>query len=566
MRKVLSALLALMMVLSLACAASADGVEINEAGVFPVVKNGEGIKLVIGVPAQATVTDYDDNHYTNYLREKMGIEIEIKKFDASEYMTQLQLMTTSNETLPDVLIGFGFSADQLESYGTQGYLVDLMPYFEAHELTHYFDTEAMSYLSESEKAVTLSAGRSSNGALYAFPMWAQAFADPWSDGFLINNTFLAALDMEMPTTLDELYDYLVAVKTQDPNGNGIADEIPMVGYNGQWGYPVLNIVNSYVFLSNQNTYGLLNCDDDGNIYAPYMTEEFHDALRFCAKLYEEGLLSDLSFTQDMAALKAMIDVTGDTPDVAGVVAAHRSFAFVSHNSAERRTHYTSMGPLEGPDGVAYCPTHVYAPNYHNAITTACEYPEVAFALLDFMTGTESSLVARYGREGEYWNWATEEEKARGCALADIGITEVIYGGGTSDKIIWGQANNEIWNITDTAWLPVRFMSATAAPLDSDYASDIAKYNVEDWQQAIMKRYGKAPKNLVGEMAFTQEEKEKIGNSRGEIGNYVWKCMTLMTTGQMNVETQWDEFQNNVKAMGLDTLIEVTQDAWDRVNG
>lgn len=564
MRKVLSALLVLMMVLSLACAASADGVEINEAGVFPVVKNGEGIKLVIGLPAQATVTDYDDNHYTNYLREKMGIEIEIKKFDPSEYMTQLQLMTTSNETLPDILFGFKMSADQLESYGTQGYLVDLMPYFEAHELTHYFDSEAVTFLSESEKAVTLSSGRSSNGALYAFPMWAQAFADPWSDGFLINNTFLEALNMDMPTTLDEFYEYLVAVKTQDPNGNGIADEIPLVGYNGWWGYPVLNIINSFTFLPNGYGAGLLCCDDDGTIYAPYQTEEFHDALRFTAKLYKEGLLSDLSFTQDMAALKAMVDVSGDTPDVVGVVSAHRSFAFANHNTAERRTHYTSMGPLEGPNGVAYCPTSRLAPNYPSSITTACEYPEVAFALLDFMTSMENSLTARFGREGEYWHWATEEEKARGCALADIGITDVIYTG-VGEKVIWGQPNNEIWNTTDSAWLPVRFMSAGPAPLDSAYSSDIARYNAKDWDQAIMKRYGKAPKNIVGGLPFTQEEKEKIGDSRIEIGSYVWKCMTLMTTGQMDVETQWDEFQNAIKEMGIDTLIEVTQDAWDRVN-
>lgn len=33
--------------------------------------------------------------------------------------------------------------------------------------------------------------------------------------------------MEIPTTLEEYYNYLVAVKEKDPNGNGIADEIPL---------------------------------------------------------------------------------------------------------------------------------------------------------------------------------------------------------------------------------------------------------------------------------------------------------------------------------------------------
>ena len=47
-----------------------------------------------------------------------------------------------------------------------------------HELTRYFDSEAASYLTEAEKATTISAGLSSNGALYAFPFWAVSVAIP----------------------------------------------------------------------------------------------------------------------------------------------------------------------------------------------------------------------------------------------------------------------------------------------------------------------------------------------------------------------------------------------------
>ena len=43
----------------------------------------------------------------------------------------------------------------------------------------------------------------------------------------INTDWLEAVDMEVPTTLDEFKDVLVAFKTKDPNGNGQADEIPL---------------------------------------------------------------------------------------------------------------------------------------------------------------------------------------------------------------------------------------------------------------------------------------------------------------------------------------------------
>ncbi|MFQ8979233.1 MAG: hypothetical protein ACLR6I_00690 [Waltera sp.] len=42
-------------------------------------------------------------------------------------------------------------------------------------------------------------------------------------------------DGKMPETTDELYDFLVEVKTQDPNvENGKNDEIPMSGHIGGW--------------------------------------------------------------------------------------------------------------------------------------------------------------------------------------------------------------------------------------------------------------------------------------------------------------------------------------------
>ena len=45
--------------------------------------------------------------------------------------------------------------------------------------------------------------------------------------FFINQTWLDALGLETPTTLDELTEVLYAFKTQDPNGNGEADEVPL---------------------------------------------------------------------------------------------------------------------------------------------------------------------------------------------------------------------------------------------------------------------------------------------------------------------------------------------------
>ena len=47
-----------------------------------------------------------------------------------------------------------------------------------------------------------------------------------NDTLGINKTWLDKLGLEVTETLDDFYDVCMAFKTQDPNGNGIADEIP----------------------------------------------------------------------------------------------------------------------------------------------------------------------------------------------------------------------------------------------------------------------------------------------------------------------------------------------------
>lgn len=82
----------------------------------------------------------------------------------------------------------------------------------------------------------------------------------------------------------------------------------------------------------------------------------------------------------------------------------------------------------------------------------------------------------------------------------------------------------------------------------------------------MARFGKAPKNLVGTLAYTAEEQEALGTRATDIGIYVRESMTRMVTGEMDIESSWDDFQKNLETMGLETVLTLVQAAWDRANG
>ena len=133
------------------------------------------------------------------------------------------------------------------------------------------------------------------------------------------------------------------------------------------------------------------------------------------------------------------------------------------------------------------------------------------------------------------------------------------------KLAWGQETNEIWNITSITWQPQGFTALSLAASDDSYASEIAKYNAEDWGNGVRQRIGHAPKNLVGTLAYTAEEQAMLGTTQTDIGTYVREAMTQFVTGELDVERDWDSFQASLDTLGINTVLECAQAAWDRAH-
>ena len=83
-----------------------------------------------------------------------------------------------------------------------------------------------------------------DGHIYALPKY-QRYWPKNQIRMMINKVWLDNLGLEIPETWDELYDVLVAFKTRDPNGNGVADEIPMDWAPGTGGFNVTVLLAGY---------------------------------------------------------------------------------------------------------------------------------------------------------------------------------------------------------------------------------------------------------------------------------------------------------------------------------
>lgn len=112
--------------------------------------------------------------------------------------------------------------------------------------------------------------------------------------FFINKTWLDKLGLSVPTTTEELTEVLRAFKNGDPNGNGLADEIP---YEATFADVNTGLYNAFsAFGIPMNEY-FVQLSADGKVL--FMPEE--DGFRACVEwlhsLCQEGLLDVESLTQ-----------------------------------------------------------------------------------------------------------------------------------------------------------------------------------------------------------------------------------------------------------------------------
>ena len=515
---------------------------------LPFVGDDEEVSLTIGIVGKANVPNYETNAYTLLLEELSGIDIQFQYFTGSsvDAMTQLSLMAAAKETMPDILWGLNsISTQTLFEFGQDGYILDLKPYFEQYG--HYF-WQSYEKLTEQEQKDVFTLGTDPvSGGIYGFPLFTQPMNDQWNCMYSINQEWLKKLNLEIPDTVDELYNVLKAFKEQDPNGNGIADEVPMVGRSTDDGNdPGCFITNAFVYY---NPHYLLNVDN-GQLWAPFTTEEYRQAMIYIRKLVDEGLLSDLSFslTSDTEVMALATPSTGVAKT--GIFSGHPILVCEIENDVIRE--YTGMKALQGvTDKGGYAVYTDPRPLYPTFITKDCKNPELAFKLLDLMCKDEVVTTMRWGVEGIDW--------VRSTGTSAMGTESYIQ---VTNQSVWATGNqnwhgNGIGIFTFENYAPIYLEDDSWGS-----ARDALMKSIKDGADS-----GKEKTERMTKMAYTSDEAEIINELEGPIRGYVERARALFATGEMDPsdDADWQEYLNTLEKTGLTRYIEQMQQIYNRTH-
>lgn len=526
--KIVALILALVMLLSLLTGCNTDKPEETQpeatqenTPVESEASKEEPITFPLAEPMEISVMytlgnasyPVTDHVVWNRLQELSGFVFNTTEFSPADVQEKMNLLMSSGE-YSDII--FKGSKIDLNQYGMDGLLIPL------EDLIRQYMPNLTAALDERDAWSEITAP---DGHIYSLPQLNAVYPNIDGPSWWINKAWLDKLNLPMPTNMDELYTVLKAFKEQDPNGNGKADEIPMVAYNDQ---EVFNIL-----LSLTGT-GLSYADFwmvvDGQMEYLPNTEYFKDTyLTFMNKLYSEGLVNQDLFTIDRDQFRATCAseevIYGFLPD--------SSCGYFAN--LDEQLNWVLLRPFDAAN-FALCKGILKG---GLSVTDKCKNPEIVLSFFDYLYSQEGGVLPRIGVEGISYK------------LYDDGTWEYDY----------DQLENPIYQGTlmGTANVP-------ALIPDMYYnmsASVHTRHTNQEW-------YGSeglgAEGVLMPAISLTTDENDEYSVLFTDISAYMKNYAAECITGITSIEDSWNEFQATLEQMGVDRMVEIYQNAYARVAG
>ncbi len=540
-KRLTALLMACAMLLSFAAAAGAEeGSYYNTEG-YPICN--EVIDVTMAGPLPSGLEDWTKVVLIENFKNDLGINITCQFYNSEDWSTQLTLMIASDE-LTDMVGGAGMNMLDANEWGAEGYLVNFNEY---RDMTPNMNKYLEQYPA-AEAYMT-----APDGGIYTIPKISLDETDRFSRTF-INKKWLANVGMEVPKTMDELYEVLKAFKEQDANGNGDPnDEIPYLYASGYEASERV-LMSAYGIHTSEINY-ILQADADGKVYLANTTDAYKEYMKWMARAFSEGLIEQEAFVVEGTTIndRASKDLygfygCGSAPYVVAVTDISydaENFVGVAALTSElNETPTAGLASLISENGVV-------------AISTTSPYKEALVRMVDYMYTDEGELAGTFGKDGQTFDWQHND-------ILDVDVPKMRVfddcASGEETRYKYATLNGTLalieWNNDRRALF--------TAPIEDVQSDEIL--NEYGWAALValaVREEGIQQVDCFPKLSYTAEEANERATLRADLENYLKQAKAQFMTGEIDVEEGWDNFVNTVNGMGLERLIEIEQAAYDR---
>lgn len=483
---------------------------------FPIVSK----PITLTMLAQsANMGDWSKMPVVQEMEKLSNVKIEFQTVPIDSFATKKNLVFASGD-LPDMIYAADLKPSEQVTYGTQGAIIPL------EKLIDNYAPNLKKLLDENpnwRKNIT-----TSDGHIYSLPFFDAAAV--WYRGPMwYNGKFLKALNATEPKTTEELYTYLKRIKTEDPNGNGKADEIPLCSvklddlrmfFLGFWG------------IYNEELYA----DKDGKMHYTPQEEGYKGYLTFLNRLWKEDLLDHETFSQNDDQKKAK-----GKENRLGLFSDYMAYFTLG---GEQSTSDPMMTPVssEIPGSPVYGKHPGMSANGAFAITKHNPNPEATMRWIDYQFGYDGATLWNQGPEGNMWKYKDKATHTKEWLP--------VPGGG----------DREEYRATITPNYGILTPGVNLKEMTNGLRTPFDDWIDQQNQQKLVP-IGKVP---MPNVYLSNDEQSQVTALLSDLETYTKQMEAKFVTGQEPL-SNWDKYVAQLKKMGSDDIVKIYQAAYDRWN-
>lgn len=467
--------------------------------------------------------DFENMPYYNDpvtgINAQSGVNVVFNQVKGADWEQKRNLMLTSNE-YPDIIVRGGIN---LEMYGVDQEI--LLP------LDDLIDQYMPNYKALLESDAALADGlRSSDGKMYQIG-WIIPQNINTDSHMFINKQWLDNLGLQIPTTLEELEQVLIAFRDQDADGDGDpSNEIPYGGTLADIQNGILTLLRDFGLPYNSD---FLAISDEGKVYSQFAHPNLRAALETIHRWYDEGLIDVESVAQDTNAFEAKVN--------AGNYGCFWRWRMTAMGTEEAvYNQYECILPPAAEGYSTLLPYMLELPGFGAAITVAAEKHgtvEAACKWLDTQFQWDNMINGYNGMQGEFWDYAED-------GMVDIWpMTD-----GT--RSVPGQSSMYYCSGTE-------YFAKVKMP-----SHRIEKTSYCEWysNEGLLEQVSHSI--LQSLIKFTVEESERVNLLRAEIDKFGKESISSFIVKGITDES-WANYEKTLNDLRLDELVGLYQTAYDR---
>ena len=480
------------------------------------------------IKANNKIVDPSEIEVLKQIEEEVGVKVEWTVIKSDAWDTQLTLMMNSGK-YPDVIMSRNGKVDVV-AYGVdQGILIPVEEVAEQY-IPNYTDRIAM------ENYDPTASLRQSDGHTYSLGYMSAENISVWSLYYL-NQTWMNNLKLQTPTTVDQLTNVLRAFKTQDPNGNSKADEIPLtltMDISGTANSGIGQMLPLFgIPFGGANSW--LYVDNDAQVQFIPTQDGFRKCMEWLHTLYAEELLDIEALSQDSDAMTRKLE-----DNVVGFCTLWRA--------ANGTTFAETAGKdlalwTPGEGAMIYNYLELASPRVY--LTKANEHLEKTGAWLNALLDTENMFTIMYGKQNQdknvdYAGWYYQED----------GLIAQHTATGTAPELNDYLSGNTIFFAPGN--YKAQTMVFSAANLERSDASDVYE------EANVLQKYSN---DYLKTVALTPDQSEEKTLMEADMNSAIKEYIAKFIMEGVS-DSKWYEFVGIMNSIGCDDYVDMHQEALD----